>query len=94
MSFEINIHNKITIVIVTFHSKYIIHKCLDNLDKNFKVILIENSNDNEFTEEIMQKYKNVFHLVQILSYIIYILFIYIYIYIFSSISKSILFFLY
>ena len=60
MSFEINIHNKITIVIVTFHSKYIIHKCLDNLDKNFKVILIENSNDNEFTEEIMQKYKNVF----------------------------------
>ncbi len=54
------IYKKITIVIVTFHSKFIIDKCIKNLDKNFKVILAENSNDEKFTKELMNKYDNIF----------------------------------
>lgn len=59
MTSEIEIYKKITIVIVTFHSKYIIDKCLDNLDKNFKIILVENSDDYKFTKNLMSKYKNI-----------------------------------
>ena len=39
---------KVTIVIVTFHSEYIIDKCLQNLYEKFKKIVIENSNNLEF----------------------------------------------
>lgn len=60
MNSEQEIYKKITIIIVTFHSKYIIDKCLNNLDKNFKIILAENSDDTTFTQQLMNKYNNVF----------------------------------
>jgi GT2 family glycosyltransferase len=50
---------KVTIVIVTFHSEYIIDKCLQNLDEKFKKIVIENSNNLEFTKNLKKKYKNI-----------------------------------
>jgi len=58
MNNKINIHKKVTILIVTFKSHYIIEKCLDNIDKKFNVILIENSDDTEFTSNLEKKYTN------------------------------------
>jgi len=49
---------KLTIVIVTFRSQHIIEKCLDNLDENYKKIIVENSDDTNFTTELKKKYKN------------------------------------
>ena len=49
---------KITIVLVTFKSQHIIEKCLDNLDEKYNKILIENSNDVNFTDYLEKKYKN------------------------------------
>jgi N-acetylglucosaminyl-diphospho-decaprenol L-rhamnosyltransferase len=50
--------DKVTIVIVTFKSSHIINKCLDNLDIAYKKIIVENSNDVEFTNKLEAKYKN------------------------------------
>ena len=46
-----------TIVIVTFKSK-IIHKCIKNLYKNCKIIIVENSNNIKFKKDIESRYKN------------------------------------
>jgi len=46
-----------TIVIVTFKSM-IIHKCIRNLCKNFKIIIVENSNNIKFKKKIESNYKN------------------------------------
>ena len=51
-------YEKITVLIVTFKSHHIIDKCLNNIDENYKKILIENSNDTSFTQELEKKYKN------------------------------------
>ena len=53
-----HINKKVTILIVTFKSHYIIEKCLDNIDKKFNIILIENSNDLDFTYKLEKKYEN------------------------------------
>ena len=52
------IHKKVTILIVTFKSHNIIEKCLDNINKKFNIILIENSDDTEFTSNLEKKYNN------------------------------------
>ena len=46
-----------TIVIVTFKSK-IIHKCIKSLCKNFKIIIVENSDNVKFKKRIESNYKN------------------------------------
>tara|TARA_B100000700_G_scaffold309103_1_gene387649 strand:+ start:574 stop:1461 length:888 start_codon:yes stop_codon:yes gene_type:complete len=46
-----------TIVIVTYKSK-IIHKCIKKLCKNFKIIVVENSNNIKFKKDIESRYKN------------------------------------
>jgi len=51
--------DKITIVIVTFKSAYIIERCLDNLEDSYKKIIVENSNDIDFTNKLKNKYKNI-----------------------------------
>lgn len=51
-------NEKVTILIVTFKSHYIIEKCLDNIGKKFNVILIENSDDLNFTSKLKKKYQN------------------------------------
>ena len=53
-----NIHNKVTILIVTFKSNNIIEKCLNNINSKFNIILMENSNDFQFTNNLEKKYKN------------------------------------
>ena len=52
-------NKKITIVINTFKSEDKIHQCLDAISSEFKVIIIENSNDKNLKEILEKKYKNV-----------------------------------
>ena len=49
----------ITVVITSFKSSEIIANCLNSIDKECKVILVENSNDSEFKKKIEQKFVNV-----------------------------------
>jgi len=52
-------NNKITIVINTFKSEDKINHCLDSINRDFKVILVENSKNINFKKEIEKKYLNV-----------------------------------
>ena len=49
----------ITVVITSFKSGEIIRNCLSSIDKECKVILVENSNDLDFKKKIEQEYANV-----------------------------------
>ena len=53
-----NYHKNLTIIIVTFQSEYYLNNLLNKL-KNLKVVIVENSNDNNFKKKIESKYKNV-----------------------------------
>ena len=49
----------LTIVIVTLKSENIIHKCLESIDSNITVVVVENSTNKKFKEELETKYQNV-----------------------------------
>ena len=53
-----NLYNDVTVIIITFKSHKIIKKCLDNLDTNLKKIVVENSDDREFTKSLEEEYQN------------------------------------
>ena len=52
-------YDKITVVINTFNSEEIIHQCLNSVPSKAKVIVVENSNNIRFKEELESKYNNV-----------------------------------
>ena len=49
----------ISIVINTFNSEDQIYSCLDKIDQDVRVIIVENSNNHKFKKEIEKKYSNV-----------------------------------
>jgi len=49
----------LSIVIVTIKSENIIFKCLDSIDPEIPVFIIENSSDSKFKDLLEKKYKNV-----------------------------------
>jgi N-acetylglucosaminyl-diphospho-decaprenol L-rhamnosyltransferase len=49
---------KTTIIIVTFKSEKIIYQCLSSINNNYPVIVIENSNNELFKNEIEKKFSN------------------------------------
>ena len=49
----------ISIVINTFNSEDQIYSCLDKIDSDVKVIIVENSNNKKFKQELQLKYSNV-----------------------------------
>ena len=49
----------ITVIITSFHSGEKIFNCIDSINKDVKIIVVENSNDQELKEKIQSKYKNV-----------------------------------
>ena len=49
----------ITIVITTFKSSQKIKNCLNSIDSQCKILILENSNDKIFKENIEKEYKNV-----------------------------------
>tara|TARA_X000001036_G_scaffold298531_1_gene277611 strand:+ start:4070 stop:4921 length:852 start_codon:yes stop_codon:yes gene_type:complete len=52
--------NELTIVINTFNSDEKIYSCLDSINPDLKILVIENSNNVKFKESIEKKYPNVF----------------------------------
>jgi len=49
----------LSIVIVTFKSENVIHQCLESIDKEIPIIVVENSNNIEFKNNLEKKYKNI-----------------------------------
>ena len=48
----------LTVVIVTLKSEEVIFTCLDSIPSNIKVIVVENSNNKKFKEQLEEKYQN------------------------------------
>ena len=46
-------------VIVTFKSDQVIHNCIQSISDQIKIIVVDNSNDKKFKENLEKKYKNV-----------------------------------
>ena len=49
----------LSVVIVTFKSEEVIHDCIQSISDQIKIIIVENSNDIKFKENIEKKYNNV-----------------------------------
>jgi len=49
----------LTIVITTYRSEEKIESCLNSIDSDIKVIIVENSNNSKFKSDIEKKFKNV-----------------------------------
>ena len=49
----------ITVIITSFHSGEKIFDCIESINKDVKIIVVENSNDQELKKKIQSKYKNV-----------------------------------
>jgi N-acetylglucosaminyl-diphospho-decaprenol L-rhamnosyltransferase len=49
----------LSIVIVAFKSDKVIHQCISSINQEIKIVVIENSNNKEFKEEIEKKFNNV-----------------------------------
>jgi GT2 family glycosyltransferase len=49
----------LSIVIVTFKSEAVVYECIKSIDKEIKIIIVENSNDSHFKEKVEKIYKNV-----------------------------------
>ena len=45
-------NDKLTIIIVSFHSKHIIEDLINVLEKNIKIIIIENSLNDKFKSDL------------------------------------------
>ena len=54
-----DLDKNITIIIVTFKSQKVIEKCLVSIDNKYPVIVIENSNDENFKKFLENKFSNV-----------------------------------
>ena len=53
---ENNIYNDLEILTVTFKSEHIIESCLSNIDDNFKITVVENSDNYEFKKKMLDVY--------------------------------------
>ncbi len=51
-------YDKITIVINTFNSEDKIHQCLNSIESEAKIIIVENSNNTNFKNQLEKKYSN------------------------------------
>ena len=49
----------LSIVIVTLKSEKIIERCINSLDKNIPIIVVENSDNAKFKDFLENRYKNV-----------------------------------
>ena len=45
-------YEDLTVVITTFHSEDKIYKCLDSIDKDLKIFVVDNANDLNFKNKI------------------------------------------
>ena len=49
----------LSVVIVTFKSDQVIHDCIQSISDQIKIIIVDNSSDKKFKENIEKKYNNV-----------------------------------
>ena len=49
----------ITVIITSFHSGEKIFECINSINKDVKIIIIENSNDQLLKKEIQSRYSNI-----------------------------------
>jgi GT2 family glycosyltransferase len=49
----------LSVVIVSFKSDHVIHDCIKSISDQIKIIVVDNSNDEKFKENIEKKYNNV-----------------------------------
>tara|TARA_B100000795_G_scaffold249020_1_gene216254 strand:+ start:733 stop:1593 length:861 start_codon:yes stop_codon:yes gene_type:complete len=56
--------NNLTFIIVTFKSEHIIHECINSLPINSKIIVIENSNNENFKKDLLKRYPKIKIIVQ------------------------------
>ena len=49
----------LSIIIVSYKSEHVIENCINSVDNQIKIIIIENSNNEEFKKNIEKKYSNV-----------------------------------
>jgi GT2 family glycosyltransferase len=49
----------LTAIIVTFKSEEVIHDCINSIDSEIKILVVDNSNDTIFKNKLESKYKNV-----------------------------------
>ncbi len=49
----------LTVIIVSFMSENVIHDCISSIPKDVKIIVVDNSNNKTFKDEIEKKYNNV-----------------------------------
>ena len=49
----------LTVIIVSFFSGKVIHDCISSIPEDIKIIIVDNSNDKFFKNEIENKYNNV-----------------------------------
>jgi|TARA_B100000959_G_scaffold285779_1_gene361702 GT2 family glycosyltransferase len=52
-------NDKITIIIVSFHSNQIIENLINSIEKNIKILIVENSLDQKLKIDLEKKFKNV-----------------------------------
>ena len=51
--------NDLTVIITTFKSDNKIYRCIDSLPKSLRILVVENSNNQNFKKKIESKYLNV-----------------------------------
>jgi len=49
----------LSVIIVSFKSDHVIHRCISSIDKEIEIIVIDNSNNTKFKKSIEAQYKNV-----------------------------------
>ena len=49
----------LTVIIVTFKSEKVIHDCIQSIDSEIRILIIDNSNSKIFKENLEKKYENV-----------------------------------
>jgi len=49
----------LTVIIVTFKSDMVIQNCINSINKDIKILIIDNSNNQNFKNKIEKEYKNV-----------------------------------
>ena len=49
----------LTVIIVSFMSEKVIHDCISSIPKDIKIIIVDNSNNRYFKNDIEKKYNNV-----------------------------------
>ena len=49
----------LSVVIVSFKSEHVIENCIDSIDSEIEIVVVDNSNNDQFKKKIETKYKNV-----------------------------------